>query len=71
MRSSGINGYPTTSINDKIVPEKVDLLDLGVKFGLGRREAEREYTRIEEIILWRKILKKRIKKGGMSYFFDY
>ena len=55
MPSSGINGYHTTSINDKIEPEKGDLLDLGVKFGLGRREAEREYTRIEEIILWRKI----------------
>ena len=39
LPSDGINGFRTTSINDKIKPTKDDLIAVGVKAGLERKEA--------------------------------
>lgn len=39
LPSDGINGFRTTSINDKIEPTKEDLLAVAVKAGLDKKDA--------------------------------
>ena len=50
LPSAGINGYHTTTINDSINPHKNDLIELADKVGLSKKEAEREYDRISDIV---------------------
>lgn len=50
LPSDGINGFRTTSINDKIEPMKEDLLDVAVKAGLEEKEADAMFDRMQEII---------------------
>lgn len=39
LPSDGINGFRTTSINDKIEPTKEDIITVAVKVGLNKKEA--------------------------------
>ena len=41
LPSDGMNGFHTTSFNDKISPEPSDLVDIAVKAGLDRLEADK------------------------------
>lgn len=50
LPSSGFNGYHTTSINDKINPQKQDLIELATKVNMDKKMAIRIYEEIEEII---------------------
>ena len=50
LPSNGINGYHTTSVNDNIEPQKKDLIELAQKMGIDKKEADKEYSKIEEII---------------------
>lgn len=50
LPSSGMNGYHTTTINDSIEPSKYDLIALAVKFGLNRKEAEKIFDTMTEIL---------------------
>ena len=49
LPSEGMNGYHTTTINDKIEPKKDDLLAVAVNAGLNRREAEEIFETIKQI----------------------
>lgn len=48
LPSYGLGGYHTTSINDRIEPTKEDLIEVGVKNGLGRKGTEKIYEEIYE-----------------------
>lgn len=48
LPSDGINGYKTTSINDRIEPSKEDLFAVAVKAGLDKREAEGIFEKMQE-----------------------
>ncbi len=50
LPSEGINGYHTTTINDKIEPTKNDLIAVAVKAGLGKVQAEQIFETIQTII---------------------
>lgn len=50
LPSDGMNGYHTTSINDRIEPTKDDLLVVAVNAGLDKRHAVQEFDRIETIV---------------------
>ncbi len=49
LPSEGINGYHTTTINDKIEPTKNDLIAVAVKAGLGKVQAEQIFETIQTI----------------------
>lgn len=51
LPSDGINGFHTTSINDSIRPTKNDIIDLAVKNGLNKKEAELIFERMFDIII--------------------
>ena len=55
LPSNGINGYHTTSVNDNIQPQKKDLIELAQKMGIDKKEADKEYSKIEEIIRLHKL----------------
>ncbi len=40
LPSDGINGFRTTSINDKIEPTKEDIIAVAVNAGLNKKEVE-------------------------------
>ena len=46
LPSDGINGFRTTSVNDRIEPSKEDIIAVAVKSGLERKDAAAEYERI-------------------------
>lgn len=50
LPSDGINGFRTTSINDSIEPTKEDLWAVAVKAGLDKKEAEKIYEEIADVI---------------------
>lgn len=50
LPSDGINGFRTTSINDKIEPTEEDLLAVAVKVGLEEKEAKLVYDELCQII---------------------
>lgn len=50
LPSDGINGFHTTSINDRIEPTKEDLFAVAVKAGLDKREVVEIFERICMII---------------------
>lgn len=50
LSSDGINGFRTTSINDKIEPTKDDLIAVAVKAGLNRKEAIENFEKMEKLI---------------------
>lgn len=50
LPSDGINGFRTTSINDKIEPTKDDLIAVAVKAGLNGKEAIESFEKMEKLI---------------------
>lgn len=50
LSSDGINGFRTTSINDKIEPTKEYLFAVAVKAGLNEQEADVIFDRIDTIV---------------------
>ena len=50
LPSDGTNGFHTTSINDSIRPTKNDIIDLAVKNGLNKKEAELIFERMFDIM---------------------
>lgn len=50
LASEGMNGYHTTSINDKIEPSRNDLIAVAVKAGLNKLQAEQIFDSIQTII---------------------
>ncbi len=50
LPSDGINGFRTTSINDKIEPTKEDLFAVAIKAGLNEQEADVVFSRIDTIV---------------------
>ena len=50
LPSDGINGFHTTSINDSIRPTKNNIIDLAVKNGLNKKEAELIFERMFDIM---------------------
>ena len=50
LPSDGINGFRTTSINDKIEPTKEDLLTVVAKVGLNEQETDVIFDRIDTIV---------------------
>lgn len=48
LPSDGINGYKTTSINDRIEPSKEELFAVAVKAGLDKREAVGIFEKMQE-----------------------
>ena len=50
LPSDGINGFRTTSINDKIEPTKEDLLTVAAKAGLNEQEADVIFDRVDTIV---------------------
>lgn len=50
LPSDGINGFRTTSVNDKIEPTKDDIIAVAVKAGLEKKEATEIYEEMEEIV---------------------
>jgi serine/threonine-protein kinase HipA len=50
LPSGGINGYRTTSINDKIEPVKADLLAVAGKAGLDKGEAEEVFESMKGVL---------------------
>lgn len=51
LPSDGINGFHTTSINDSINPTKEDVINLAVKHGLNKKEAEAIFEEIKTIVV--------------------
>lgn len=51
LPSDGINGYRTTSINDSIEPVPADLLAVATKAGLDKKEAERVFEEMKEVVI--------------------
>lgn len=50
LPSDGINGFRTTSINDKICPTKQDVTAVAVLYGLNEKEVNSVYNQIYDII---------------------
>lgn len=46
LPSDGINGFRTTSINDKIEPTKEDLFAVAIKAGLNEKEVTQEFVKL-------------------------
>lgn len=51
LPSEGINGYHTTTINDKIEPTSSDIIAVAVKAGLDKSQAENIFEYINAIIV--------------------
>ncbi|MCQ2190440.1 MAG: type II toxin-antitoxin system HipA family toxin [Paludibacteraceae bacterium] len=50
LPSYGMNGFHTTSINDKIEPTSTDLIEVAKKSGLKELEAKKIFEEIQEIV---------------------
>lgn len=50
LPGNGMNGFHTTSINDKIEPEKDDLIAVAVNAGLNKKEAEVIFQSIKDLL---------------------
>ena len=50
LPSDGMNGFHTTSINNSIEPTKEDIITVATKAGLNKKEAEKTYENIHDII---------------------
>lgn len=50
LPSDGMNGFRTTSINDKIEPTDEDLIAVAVNAGLDRKEAVRSLKKLVELV---------------------
>lgn len=50
LPSDGMNGFRTTSINDRIEPTKEDLFAVAVKVGLNKKEATQVFDEMQEIV---------------------
>ena len=50
LPSDGINGFRTTSINDKIQPTKDDLIAVAVKVGLNTKETTEIFENMQKIL---------------------
>ena len=50
LPGDGINGFRTTSINDKIEPMKEDVFAVAVKVGLNRKDAIAEFDKMEKCV---------------------
>ena len=50
LPSDGMNGYHTTSINDRIEPTRADLIAVAANAGLDKDEAETIFEEIEQTI---------------------
>lgn len=50
LPSDGINGFRTTSINDRIEPTKEDLFAVAVKVGLNEKEVIEVFEKMEKYI---------------------
>ena len=53
LPSDGINGFRTTSINDKIEPTKEDLFAVAVKAGLNEKEISSDFEKIRNFIVYK------------------
>ena len=51
LPSDGINGFRTTSINDRIEPTKEDLFAVAVKVGLNEKEVIEVFEKMEKYIV--------------------
>lgn len=49
LPSDGINGFRTTSINDKIEPTKEDLFAVAIKAGLDKKQVTEIYEKMQNI----------------------
>ena len=54
LPSNGINGFRTSSINDKIDPTEEDLFAVAVKTGLNKKEAKEIFEKLQKIIQYNK-----------------
>ena len=45
-----MNGFHTTSINNSIEPTKEDIITVATKAGLNKKEAEKTFENIRDII---------------------
>ncbi len=50
LPSDGMNGFHTTSINNSIKPTKEDIITVATKAGLNKKEAEKTFENIRDII---------------------
>lgn len=50
LPSDGMNGFHTTSINNSIEPTKEDIITVATKAGLNKKEAEKTFENIRDII---------------------
>lgn len=50
LPSDGINGFRTTSINDRIEPSKEDILAVAAKVGLNKKEAMEVFEKMASIL---------------------
>ena len=50
LPSDGINGFRTTSINDRIEPSKEDILAVAAKVGLNKKEAIEVFEKMKSIL---------------------
>ena len=50
LPSDGMNGFHTTSINNSIEPTKEDIITVATKAGLNKKEAEKTFENIHDII---------------------
>ena len=53
LPSDGINGFRTTSINDKIEPTKEDLFAVAVKAGFNEKEISSDFEKIRNFIVYK------------------
>ena len=49
LPSDGINGFRTTSINDKIEPTKEDLFAVAIKAGLDKKQVMEIYEKMQNV----------------------
>lgn len=50
LPSDGINGFRTTSINDRIEPSEADLFAVAVKAGLNKKESIAVFEKMQDIV---------------------
>ena len=50
LPGDGINGFRTTSINDKIEPSKDDIMTVAIKAGLNEKEAMNDFQKICNVV---------------------
>ena len=53
LPSDGINGFRTTSINDKIEPTKEDLFAVALKAGLNKKDILSDFEKIRNFIVYK------------------